>query len=116
TVLDLVGQPADARMQGVSLLPAALAGADVPRVVASEYGRSYALRAGRWHYVVDYNGTATLHDVIADPEETVDLSRTQPLVLRYFRDAAALYLVHRVAWREATWGNLAAIAPTSPLA
>ncbi len=59
TVLDLLGLPADPRMQGATLLPLALRPAGgLPRLVISEYGKSYALRAGRWHYLVDYDGLA----------------------------------------------------------
>ncbi len=116
TVLDLLGVAPDDRMQGASLVPLAQGGAWPVRMVASEYGKSYALRAGTWHYVVDYDGSAGVFDVAADPDETHDLGRGAPMVLRYFRDASGLYLAHRTAWREATWGTLDAIAPTSPLA
>jgi arylsulfatase A-like enzyme len=111
TVLALLGLPADERMQGANLLEPSL-----HRVIASEYGRSYALRGGRWRMVVDYDGTATLHDVVADPEEVTDVSAAQPMARRWLRDAAGLYLAHRVAWRAATWGSLGDLAATSPLA
>jgi arylsulfatase A-like enzyme len=111
TVLALLGLPADQRMQGANLLEPRL-----HRVIASEYGRSYALRGGRWRMVVDYDGTATLHDVVADPEEATDVSKAQPMARRWLRDAAGLYLAHRVDWRAATWGSLGDLAATSPLA
>jgi arylsulfatase A-like enzyme len=108
TVLDLVGLPPDPRMQGASLLAL---DDSMPRMVVSEYGRSYALRAGPWHYLVDYDGVETLFDVSVDKQEIHDLAASAPLVLRYFRDAAGLYLAHRTAWREATWGALNALLP-----
>ncbi len=51
-----------------------------------------------------------------DKEEKNDLTARMPLVLRYFRDAAGLYLAHRSAWREATWGQLNDLLPGGPLA
>jgi hypothetical protein len=104
-------------MQGSSMMPLARAAAPWPaRVVASEYGRSYAIRGGRWHLVVGYDGDATLHDLVADPRSEVDASATAPMARRYLSDAAGLYLAHREAWRGAVWGSLNDIAPTSPLA
>ena len=90
----------------------ARAGAPWPhRVVASEYGRSYALRGGRWRMVVDSDGTATLHDVIADPAEATDLTAAQPMVRRWLADAAGLYLAYRTQWHAATWGDLNDLGP-----
>ena len=116
TVLDLLGQPADPRMQGASLLPLVSAPAPLPRVVASEYGKSYALQASRWHLVVGYAGEASLHDVVRDPDEVTDRSADVPIALRALRDAAGLYLAHRKEWREASWGGLADLRPGGPLA
>jgi arylsulfatase A-like enzyme len=117
TVLSLLGLPSDDRMQGLDLVPLAEAAGRWPaRIVASEYGRSFALRGGRWRLVVGYDGRATLHDVVADPAEERDVSSAAPLARRWLRDAAGLYLAHRVAWRAATWGSLGDLAPGSPLA
>jgi choline-sulfatase len=117
TVLDLLGLPADPRIQGASLLPLALRPAGgFPRLVVSEYGISYAMRAGRWHYLVGYDGKETLYDVVADKEERTDVAAKRALVMRYFRDAAGLYLAHRVAWRAVTWGQLNGLLPGGPLA
>ncbi|MBK9032621.1 MAG: sulfatase-like hydrolase/transferase [Myxococcales bacterium] len=116
TVLALLGLPADPRMQGQSLVPLTGGATALPTIVASEYGRSYALRAGRWHLVVDYDGTQHLYDVAADADEDHDRAADAPLALRYLRDAAGLYLAHRAAWHAVTWGTLAALAPGNPLA
>ncbi|MEZ4402611.1 MAG: sulfatase-like hydrolase/transferase [Kofleriaceae bacterium] len=116
TVLALVGLPPDPRMQGQSLVPVAAAAVAQPSVVASEYGRSYALRAGRWHLVADYDGRQHLYDVVADPDEEHDRAGDAALVVRYLRDAAGLYLAHRTAWHATTWGTLADLAPGNPLA
>ncbi len=116
TVLDLLGQPADLRMQGGSLLPLLAQPTPWPRIVASEYGKSYALQASRWHLVVGYAGEFSLHDVVADPEETTDRSAAVPIALRAMRDAAGLFLAHRKEWHQASWGLLADLRPGGPLA
>jgi arylsulfatase A-like enzyme len=107
TIVDLMGVPADERVQGQSLLPMILRdGGWTPRVVPSEYGRSYSLRAQQLHYVVDYGGNEYLYDLAADPTEKTDLKDKRPLALRYFRDMAGIYLAHRAEWHAATWGTL----------
>jgi arylsulfatase A-like enzyme len=117
TVLDLLGLPADARMQGQSLVADTLA-PPLPRVVASEYGKSFALRATRWHLVVGYSGKGELFDPVADPAEAKDRSgdSTAAIPLRYMRDAAGLYLAHRAEWHAATWGAWNDLARGNPLA
>ena len=84
-------------------------------MVASEYGRSFALRAARWHLVIGYDGKGELFDPVADPAEQDDRSRSAPIALRYLRDAAGLYLAHRADWHAATWGALNDLAPGNPL-
>ena len=107
TILDLMGLPPDARVQGESLVPMILRdGGWVPRVEPSEYGRSYSLRSRNLHYVVDYGGNESLFDTSSDPAEKSELKDKRPLALRYFRDLAGFYLAHRAAWRTPTWGTL----------
>ena len=116
TVLDLLGLPADGRMQGSSMMPAMQRnGAALPRVVASEYGKALALRATDWHYVVDYDGTGKLFNIVEDREETRDQSAHHPLWLRYLREATGFYLAQRVRWRAATWGALNNFAASNPM-
>ena len=107
TILDLLGLPPEPRMQGQSLLPLVLRqGPWTPRVVPSEYGRSYSLRAANLRYIVDYGGKETLFDTVADPIEKTDVKDQRPMALRYLRDCAGLYLAHRSRWHTATWGTL----------
>ncbi|HEX7508909.1 MAG TPA: sulfatase-like hydrolase/transferase, partial [Polyangia bacterium] len=107
TILDLMGMAADSRVQGESLLPMILRqGPWMPRVMPSEYGRSYSLRARSLHYVVDYSGNELLYDTATDPSEKTEINAKRPLALRYFRDLAGIYLAHRAHWHEATWGTL----------
>jgi len=107
TILDRMGIGADPRLQGESLMPMmSRQGPWMPRVMPSEYGRSYSLRARDLHYVVDYGGNESLFDVTTDPDEKTDAKDKRPLALRYFRDLAGLYLAHRAQWSTAAWGTL----------
>jgi hypothetical protein len=107
TILDLMGVAPDARVQGESLLPMILRqGPWVPRVMPSEYGRSYSLRSHGLHHIVDYSGNESLYDIAADPSEKKELKNERPWAWRYMRDLAGIYLAHRAHWHAATWGTL----------
>lgn len=107
TVLELLGQPADPRMQGHSLAPILRGETPWPRAVASEYGKAYATATSGWHYVADYEGRGKLFDVKNDPAELRDRSADAAVPLRYLREAAAAYLSHRTRWRasDGSWTN-----------
>jgi arylsulfatase A-like enzyme len=112
TILDLLGVQPDERVQGESLIPMILRdGPWVPRVMPSEYGRSFSLRAQGLHYIVDYSGDESLYDIAADPLEKSEIKDKRPLALRYFRDLAGIYLAHRAKWHVASWGTLNNHAP-----
>lgn len=107
TLIDLMGVDIPEVMQGESMLPLiARDGPWTPRVVVSEYGRSYALRSYGWKYIVDYHGGEKLYDSIADPTEQTELQGTADMALRYMRDMTGFYLAHRRDWRGATFGTL----------
>lgn len=107
TILDLMGVRPSERIQGQSLVPMALRqGPWVPRVMPLEYGRSYALRAEGWKYIVDYSGNESLFDSKNDPTEQHELADKNPFALRYMRDLAGFFLAHRSEWRMATFGTL----------
>ena len=107
TIVDLMGVAAEPRMQGTSVLPLALRdGTWVPRVMSLEYGRSFALRAQGWRYIVDYTGGESLYDVVDDPTEQINLVGKSPLALRYFRDLTGFFLAHRTKWHVTQWGTL----------
>lgn len=114
TVLAVLGLPADARMQGRSIVADTL-GPAWPRITASEYGKSYALRTSGHHLVVGYSGTGELYDVRIDPDETKPLGDAAPLAQRTLRDAAGMFLAYRKRWQAATWGDLGNLAPGNPL-
>jgi arylsulfatase A-like enzyme len=107
TVLDLMGVPRDARIQGQSLVPLLLRqGPWTPRVVPLEYGRSYALKARRFKLIVDYQGAESVFDHESDPTEQKDLAGVNHFAHRYLRDLAGFFLAHRQNWRMASWGAL----------
>jgi arylsulfatase A-like enzyme len=107
TILDLMGVSRSERIQGISLVPMMLRqGPWTPRVMPLEYGRSYALRARRWKYIVDYSGQESLFDLANDPTEQKDLVSRNDFALRYLRDVAGFFLAHRSEWRMEAWGSL----------
>lgn len=108
TVLDLLGAPIEEQVQGISVVPLALRrGPWTPRAVPLEYGRSYALKAVRWKYIVDYSGNEELFDHATDPTEQTDARATRPMALRYMRELAGFFLRYRSEWRMRAWGDLA---------
>lgn len=107
TILELMGVTPSERIQGQSLVPLILRqGAWTPRVMPLEYGRSYALRARGWKYIVDYQGNESVFDLQADPTEQTDLLSRSPMGLRYLRDVAGFFLAHRKDWRMHAFGTL----------
>jgi arylsulfatase A-like enzyme len=107
TILDLMGVTPSERIQGQSLVPLLLRkGPWTPRVVPLEYGRSYALRARRWKYIVDYQQNESVFDLETDPTEQKDLVAENAMALRYLRDLAGFFLAHRQDWRMAAFGTL----------
>lgn len=106
TLLTLLGVSPDARIQGRSLVPLMRReGPWTPRVVSLEYGRSYALRALQWKYIVDYQQRENLFDLRSDPSEQTDLAASRPLALRYMRDLAGFFLRHRSQWHAERFGD-----------
>ena len=107
TLIDLLGVKPDERIQGQSLVPTiARNGAWTPRVVSLEYGRSYALRAKDYRYIVDYGGNEMFYDLQRDPGEQKNLIETDRFGLRYLRDLTGFFLTHRSQWRAESWGDL----------
>jgi arylsulfatase A-like enzyme len=112
TILDLLGVEIDPKVQGRSLVPLILRdGPWTPRVVSLEYGRSYSLRARDWRFIVEYDGAESLYNLAADPTEQREVSKSQPVALRYLRDIAGFFLEHRSQWSVPRWGDLANHSP-----
>jgi arylsulfatase A-like enzyme len=107
TILELLGVKVDPKVQGMSMVPLVTRrGPWTPRVVSLEYGRSYALRALRWKYLVDYQGREMVFDLEKDPTEQDDLLGKNDMAVRYLRDLAGFFLEYRSAWRANRMGSL----------
>lgn len=106
TLLDLLGVPAPAGLDGVSLVPAMTRGKDLAleafveafgRVRGTPRDRRAGWRTSRWKYIVAPNApgvAAELYDLAADPRERTNLAGREP--------ARAAELRARIAAVEAT--------------
>jgi len=85
TVLDLLGLPADAGHQGLSLLRA---GRQTVHFFADASLGLLGLRHGRWKYIYETDtGRSRLFDLAADPSELTNVADRQPdLVREYERE------------------------------
>ena len=106
TILDALGIPVPAGVQGASLRGLAAGdGAGWPQpAFASQYEYAFAMRLGRWKARVGKRGTPLVYDLEADPDERTDLAATRPYERRYLTDHLGLYLSERARWTKATWG------------
>ena len=87
TLRELIGRPADARAEGVSLLGLLRGGGEgfdrplFAHLVQFETGRIWeATLAGEWKRIRLQPGAAQLFNLADDPRETTDLSETLPSV------------------------------------
>ena len=78
-----------------------------PRVVSTEYGRSYSLRAPGWRFVVNYDGSEEVFDLSNDPKELYNLIAKKSFGRSYLRELAGTFLEHRSEWKHTTWGSYA---------
>jgi arylsulfatase A-like enzyme len=89
TILAATGAPvpADARLEGINLLPLIAKGATaLPRTlfwrsVTPEF-RQRTVRDGDWKLMIDSPGRVMLYDLVKDPGERVDLSSSNTAVVR----------------------------------
>lgn len=108
TVLELMGVEHSDDMQGESVLPMAYRnGPWSPRVVSTEYGRSYSLRAPGWRFVVNYDGSEEIYDLSKDPKELNNLIAENSFGRSYLRELAGTFLEHRSHWKHTTYGSYA---------
>jgi arylsulfatase A-like enzyme len=120
--------------EGVDLMPtllAALKAAPVPAVqgdniaplaqgigrgwarpsYSSMYEYAHAMRIGRWKMRVGKQGTPILGDVVADPNETMDLAASRPVERLMLTDNLGLFLALRKQWKKHDWGVTTNITP-----
>ncbi|MGN6103635.1 MAG: sulfatase [Kofleriaceae bacterium] len=106
TILDAVGAPAVESAQGRSLVPLAQGigrGWATPSYT-SMFEFAHAMRIGRWKVRVGRTGAPIVADLVADPEERVDLAATRPVERRMLTDHLGMFLVLRTQWNKQAWG------------
>jgi len=103
TVLDVLGAPAPAQLQGASLLPAIEGRDTAERVVVTSLARFKTLETdsvtqGSWKYIEHRHepGRRMLFDVVADPGEARDLLASEP---ERAAELAAILAAHRASNR-----------------
>jgi choline-sulfatase len=87
TILDALGLPIPETMSGRSFLPEMLGeGQSAPRATVSQFMSGVrAVTVGRVKLIQRGLESASLYDLAKDPGETRDLSKSQPIALRYAR-------------------------------
>lgn len=113
TILDALGASIPDHVQGESLLPRAAGdGRGWPRPsFASQYEYAHAMRVARWKMRVNRAGASVVHDLVADPDERLDLSRQRPTARRMLADGLGLFLATRTRWHKRTMGVVTNLAP-----
>jgi arylsulfatase A-like enzyme len=105
TVLGLAGVKPSEKIQGRDVMPLTSRENWTPRVVSTEYGRSYSLRSQGWRLIVNYDGTQELYDEKNDPLEQRNLVEEDLMALRYLRGLAGVFLEYRSEWKVAESGD-----------
>lgn len=105
TILDALGKPIPAAVQGESLLPRATGFARdwVRPSYASQYEYAHAMRIGRWKIVVAQQGLLYVSD-LGDIEEKTNLAAKSPVERRMLTDNLGMFLSLRSQWKKLAWG------------
>jgi choline-sulfatase len=108
TILDLAGESAGDRIQGVSLLP--LAWDDIgetPRAALTiDTQIARGLKEGRYRLVAA-SGRFELYDEIEDRLEQKDVAASRPIALRQMRSVLGLLHAYETRWSKSAWGTAA---------
>ncbi|HEY5938462.1 MAG TPA: sulfatase, partial [Kofleriaceae bacterium] len=118
TLLDSVGAPPLDSVSGESVVPLAQGfGRGWARPsYASQYEYAHAMRIGRWKIRVPKTGVPIVGDLVADPGETTDVSRTRLVERRMLTDNLGLFLALRAQWKKHAWGVTTNITPAGATA
>jgi arylsulfatase A-like enzyme len=106
TMLDAMSAADVKAAQGRSLVPSAQGvgrGWATPSYT-SMYEYAHAMRIGRWKLRVGVAGVPVIGDMVEDPEEKKDLSRSRPVERRMLTDNLGLFLGLRRVWNKREWG------------
>ncbi len=111
TLLEALGLPIPAEVQGESLIPWVRGARPVyPRAtLATHYEQVHALRLGDLKLIV--GGKTLLYDLGADPREATNLKDKRPITLRTLQDPLYLFLSQRARWKKRTWGSPSNLLP-----
>lgn len=106
TLLDAMGLPPNAEIQGESLIGLAQGvGRGYPRPSwGSQYEDAHAMRLGAWKIYVRSNGEPRVFDVANDTLEKNDLAGTRPYEQRFLTDAMSTFQIHQKNWKKRVWG------------
>jgi arylsulfatase A-like enzyme len=106
TLLDAMGAATPDAVQGESLVARAHGAGRgwVRPSYASMYEYAHAMRIGRWKITVGPSGILSIVDLVADPGETVDVTRKSPVERRMLTDNLGVFLALRTQWNKRTWG------------
>jgi hypothetical protein len=74
------------------------------------------MRIGRWKARVGRDGVPLIDDLVADPGETMDLSRSRPVERRMLTDNLGMFLAMRRVWRKDGWGVTTSVTPAGAAA
>jgi arylsulfatase A-like enzyme len=118
TLLEVVGAPALESVSGQSVVPLAQGfGRGWARPsYASQYEYAHGMRIGRWKIRVPKTGVPIIGDLVADPGETTDVSRTRLVERRMLTDNLGLFLALRAQWKKHSWGVTTSITPAGATA
>ncbi|MBV8762648.1 MAG: sulfatase [Deltaproteobacteria bacterium] len=106
TILRAAGKPIFDDAQGEPLEPLAQGiGRGWPRPsYTSYYENGHAMRIGRWKLRVTKVSAPILDDLVADPDEKLDLSHSAIIERRMLTDDLGLFLALRTQWKKSAWG------------
>ncbi len=106
TLLEARGAPGIAATQGESLAPLAQGiGRGWARPSYAAMAESaHVMRIGRWKVHVGKQGTPAVGDLIADPDERIDLAMLRPVERRMLTDNLGMFLALRLQWKKHAWG------------
>ena len=113
TIVDAMGLPRPAQLQGHSLAPLAQgAGRNWSSPsYASMYEYAHAMRIGRWKIRVPKTGVPIIADMVDDPDEMKEVSAEKPVERRMLTDNMGLFLALRTQWKKNPWGVVTNVTP-----
>jgi len=116
TILDALGAPIPAAVQGESLLSLAHGvGTGYPRPsIATQYELAHTIRLEQWKLWIGGKGDVRVFDLTSKAAEHREIGAQVPLATRWLTDALGTFMVYQRGWHALRWGvasnNTAAMA------